>query len=504
MGHRWYPSDTDLELRQVLQKPGYKSVNDTDTEAVAILTKYFFDSQGGVKRLTFTELIKAVLEGLEGSFAFTDKKLKVDFVDVEFAGHDTKDNRREALQLTSTTGLLAVPSANLKVLRTHSRAFMSEDGLPQPIEFFVASDAAAIIKHTKRALYLEDDDIAHISDARLPLLVLLRPSSSKMPMQKEIYEQPESVVNTMRGRVNFDGNGITLGGLRAYLPIIRRRRHIVFITCGTGYHSCLATRAIFEELTEIPASVELASNFLDRKTFVFRDDRCVFLSQSGETADTILALRYCMERGALCVGVVNTVGSTISRETHCGVHTNAGPKVGVASTKVCLYLAVYRSHDKRIIYLEGAHTQLGFPLTTTWALDAQENLATVNDELAHATALAPLPLLPPLPARKRHQRPTAGQSSSPLPTHMKLIPVKFRKDQWREYCRSYIREPNFPVEPMAPTQQGHVKALCTAIHELVGGMEHTFIEKGETSESARKLSIRAVEEQMVSFSRRVC
>jgi glucosamine--fructose-6-phosphate aminotransferase (isomerizing) len=100
----------------------------------------------------------------------------------------------------------------------------------------------------------------------------------------------------------------------------------------------LATRAIFEELTEIPASIELASDFLDRKTPIFRDDVCVFVSQSGETADTILAMRYCLERGALCLGVVNTVGSTISRETHCGIHINAGPEIGVASTKVrCLW-----------------------------------------------------------------------------------------------------------------------------------------------------------------------
>jgi glucosamine--fructose-6-phosphate aminotransferase (isomerizing) len=123
----------------------------------------------------------------------------------------------------------------------------------------------------------------------------------------------------MRGRVNFDTNKTTLGGLRAYLPIIRRGRRIVFSACGTSYHSCIATRAIFEELTEIPVSVELASDFLDRKTPIFRDDVCVFVSQSGETADTIMAMRYCLERGALCVGVVNTVGSTVSRKTHCGV-----------------------------------------------------------------------------------------------------------------------------------------------------------------------------------------
>lgn len=103
----------------------------------------------------------------------------------------------------------------------------------------------------------------------------------------------------------------------------------------------LQTRAIFEELTEIPTSVELASDFLDRKCPIFRDDGCVFVSQSGETADTILAMRYCLERGALCVGVTNTVGSSISRESHCGVHINAGPEIGVASTKVRVLSGVF-------------------------------------------------------------------------------------------------------------------------------------------------------------------
>ena len=282
---------------------------------------------------------------------------------------------------TATSGgLLAPPIVNPKIMRTQSRAFMSEDGLPQPIEFFVASDAAAIVEHTKRVLYLEDDDIAHIAEGELHIHRLRRdgnqtPSTRSLEtleieiaeimkgkfshfMQKEIYEQPESVVNTMRGRVNFDTNKITLGGLRAYLPIIRRGRRIVFSACGTSYHSCIATRAIFEELTEIPVSVELASDFLDRKTPIFRDDVCVFVSQSGETADTILAMRYCLERGALCVGVVNTVGSTISRETHCGVHINAGPEVGVASTKaytsqyIALLMMALQLSEDRISFTE--------------------------------------------------------------------------------------------------------------------------------------------------------
>ncbi|KAI0356014.1 L-glutamine D-fructose 6-phosphate amidotransferase [Trametes cingulata] len=386
-------------LRLVLQKRGYKFESETDTEAVAILAKYIYDSQPD-KRMSFTELIKTVLKELEGSFAFvfksshypnevvtarrgsplligvkTEKKLKVDFVDVEFAGPEESSNT--LAPPSSANGLLAPPSGP-SLLRTQSRAFMSEDGMPQPIEFFVASDAAAIIEHTKRVLYLEDDDIAHIAEGELHIHRLRRNEDGQAPqaqhrtietleielaeimkgkfdhfMQKEIYEQPESVVNTMRGRVNFDEHRITLGGLRAYLNIIRRGRRIVFCACGTSYHSAIATRAIFEELTEIPVSVELASDFLDRKTPIFRDDVCVFVSQSGETADTILALRYCLERGALCVGVVNTVGSTISRETHCGVHINAGPEIGVASTKAytsqyiaLLMMALQLSEDR--------------------------------------------------------------------------------------------------------------------------------------------------------------
>ncbi|KAI6116224.1 hypothetical protein F5141DRAFT_1187539 [Pisolithus sp. B1] len=363
-------------LRQVLQNRGYRFESETDTEAVAILTKYVYDSQPD-KRITFPSLVKTVLKELEGSFAFvfksihypneivtarrgsplligvkTEKKLKVDFVDVEISGPD--DGKAvDGFVPTAPNSRLAPPAP--KISRRQSRNYMSEDGMPQPIEFFVASDAAAIVEHTKRVLYLEDDDIAHISDGQLHIHRLRRDESGQAEtpatrsietleieiaaimkgkfdhfMQKEIYEQPESVVNY--------------------------HAWTLFCACGTSYHSALATQAMFEELTEIPVSVELASDFLDRKTPIFRDDVCVFVSQSGETADTILALRYCLERGALCVGIVNTVGSTISRETHCGIHINAGPEVGVASTKaytsqyVALVLMALQLSEDRISF----------------------------------------------------------------------------------------------------------------------------------------------------------
>ena len=368
------------ELKQVLRKRGYTFSTDTDTECVAVLCKYVWDSQPN-KRLNFTELIKTVVKELEGSFAFvfksthfpdeivaarrgsplligvkTDRKLKVDFVDVELPV-DERDDAHHGGLLTVPGGAESTSVAATtgpKIRRSQSRAFMSEDGMPQPIEYFVASDASAVIEHTKRVLYLEDDDIAHIAEGELHIHRLRRDDGLSSVraietleielaeimkgqydhfMQKEIYEQPESVVNTMRGRVNFDTHTIVLGGLKSYLPVIRRGRRLLFVACGTSYHSCIAVRGVFEELTDIPVAVELASDFLDRRTPVFRDDVAIFVSQSGETADTILAMRYCLERGALCLGVVNAVGSTLSRETHSGIHINAGPEIGVASTK---------------------------------------------------------------------------------------------------------------------------------------------------------------------------
>lgn len=156
-------------------------------------------------------------------------------------------------------------SSNSNIRRTQSRAFLSDDGMPQPIEFFIASDASAVVEHTKRVLYLEDDDIAHIAEGELHIHRLRKDDGISSVraietleielaeimkgqfdhfMQKEIYEQPESVVNTMRGRVNFDTRTINLGGLKSYLNVIRRCRRICFIACGTSYHSCVAVSTI--------------------------------------------------------------------------------------------------------------------------------------------------------------------------------------------------------------------------------------------------------------------
>lgn len=378
------------ELRLLLESKGYPFESETDTECLAKLAAYLYDGQvaTGNANISFHNLIKMVIKEAEGAFACVFKStmypdelvatrrgspliigvrtlqtLKVDFVDVEF-GIELETKNIEAPDLKEQP----------RLRRTTSRAFLTEDGLPQPAEFFVASDPTAIVEHTKRVLYLEDDDVAHILNGELHIhrlkkedgmssiraiqtleleLAEIMKGSFSHYMQKEIFEQPESIVNTMRGRVDFDGSKVQLGGLRRFVPTIRRARRLVFVACGTSHHSCVGTRAIFEELTEIPASVELASDFLDRRAPIFRDDVCIFVSQSGETADTLLALRYCLERGALCLGVTNVVGTSISRETHCGIHINAGPEVGVASTKAytsqfvaLILIALHLSEDR--------------------------------------------------------------------------------------------------------------------------------------------------------------
>ena len=126
---------------------------------------------------------------------------------------------------------------------------------------------------------------------------------------------------------------ITLGGIEPVVPTLLASRRIVLVACGTSHHACLTGRPLLERFSGVPVATELASDFMDRRPPVFRGDSFVFLSQSGETADTLAALRYARARGALCVGVTNGVGSSLSRETDCGVHLNAGYEMGVASTK---------------------------------------------------------------------------------------------------------------------------------------------------------------------------
>lgn len=184
------------------------------------------------------------------------------------------------------------------------------------------NDKTEAVVHGTQAIQQLDFELDRIDRGTFPHFMI-----------KEIFEQASSIKNTMAGRVNYEAGTVRLGGLAQYIKDMGRCRRMMFISCGTSYHACIAVRAMFEELVQIPTSCERAGEFMDRQYPIFRDDVCVFVSQSGETKDTLDALRYCKARGALCVGLVNKVGSSISRDTHCGVHLNAGHEQSVASTK---------------------------------------------------------------------------------------------------------------------------------------------------------------------------
>ncbi|MGH0125739.1 UNVERIFIED_CONTAM: hypothetical protein FKN15_001573 [Acipenser sinensis] len=344
------------DLRKFLESKGYEFESETDTETIAKLVKYMYDNRES-DDISFITLVERVTQQLEGAFALV-------FKSIHFPG-EAVGTRRGGPLLIGVHSAHKLSTDHIPILyRTAGKDKKGCSSLPRVdsttclfpidekgVEYYFASDASAVIEHTNQVIFLEDDDVAAVSEGRLSIhrikrivgdhparaiqtlqleLQQIMKGNFSSFMQKEIFEQPESVVNTMRGRVNFDENTVILGGLKDHIKEIQRCRRLILIACGTSYHAGVA---VLEELTELPVMVELASDFMDRNTPVFRDDVCFFISQSGETADSLMALRYCKERGALTVGVTNTVGSSISRETDCGVHINAGPEIGVASTK---------------------------------------------------------------------------------------------------------------------------------------------------------------------------
>lgn len=343
-------------LKETLVRHGFTFESETDTEVIPKLAKFVFDkaNEEGDQTVTFSQVVLEVMRHLEGAYALIFKSRH--YPNELIACKRGSPLLLGVKELTEDFGVEA---------SFHDAKFLSKDGKPK--EFFLSSDANAVVEHTKQVLVIEDGEVVHLKDGCVSILkfdnskgkhsgALSRPSSVQRAlsilemeveqinkgsyehyMQKEIHEQPESLTTTMRGRLIRGGSSksktVLLGGLKDHLKTIRRSRRIVFIGCGTSYNAALAARPILEELSGIPVTMEVASDLLDRQGPIYREDTAVFVSQSGETADTLHALEYALENGALCVGITNTVGSAIARNTHCGVHINAGCEIGVASTK---------------------------------------------------------------------------------------------------------------------------------------------------------------------------
>jgi glucosamine--fructose-6-phosphate aminotransferase (isomerizing) len=295
-------------LKATLQDLGYEFRSDTDTEVIAHLIQELYDGS----------LEEAVIEALR--------------------------------KLEGTYGIAVVSS------RDPGKIVAARKGSPLLIglgedENFLASDASAILAHTRQVVYLNDGDVAVIERDKYRVIDIdATPQPRKVDrinwdlaeierggyahfMLKEIFEQPQTIENAMRGRLILEDGTAKLGGLNLSHEELMKIDNIIITACGTSWHSGLIGELMLEDLARIPTETEYASEFRYRNPIVNERSLCIVMSQSGETADTLAAMREAKRRGAKTLGFVNVVGSTIAREDDGGVYLHAGPEIGVASTK---------------------------------------------------------------------------------------------------------------------------------------------------------------------------
>jgi glucosamine--fructose-6-phosphate aminotransferase (isomerizing) len=299
-------------LKTFLSKKGHTFVSETDTEVLAHLIAHHYGNNDGSSLLD--TLVEALLE-VDGTYG------------------------------------LAIMSRN-----DPGKLYAARRGSPLLIgsgknEYFVASDVSAVLRYTRDIIYLEDGEVAEVSadgitvkssdNIEVPKKVqqiswdldMIEKDGYEHFMLKEIHEQGNSLRTTMRGRLNHEEGTARLDGLIEYYDLLKKAPRIIITACGTSWHSALLGEYLIEEFAGIPVEVEYASEFRYRSPIINKNDPVFFISQSGETADTLGALRETRRKGGVALGICNVVGSTIARESDAGIYIHAGPEIGVASTK---------------------------------------------------------------------------------------------------------------------------------------------------------------------------
>jgi glucosamine--fructose-6-phosphate aminotransferase (isomerizing) len=310
----------------------------------------------------------------------TDTEILAHLISMSFEGDLNEAVRKTMSQVEGTFGLAVIhrqAPGEVVVARRGSPLIIGvgEDG------HFAASDVSAMVRYTNKVVHLIDNELATISEdgfsistaqakavQRTAKTVEWTPEDAELNgfphfMLKEIYEQPETIMNAMRGRLDT-GEGVPkLGGIIPVWDRLKECRHIVIVACGTSYYAGCVGRYIFEKLTEIDVEVELASEFRYRKLNFPPNTFIIAMSQSGETADTLAAIKEARRKGAHIMGIVNVVGSSISRETEAGIYNHAGPEIGVASTKIFIsqltiltLLALLLGRHQNLSLTEGVET----------------------------------------------------------------------------------------------------------------------------------------------------
>ena len=287
----------------------------------------------------------------------TDTEVLVNLIEEVKRNENCKLGKAVQLALTNVVGAYAIAVFDKN---KPNELIVARLGSPIAIgvgeenrEFFVASDASPFLEYTKNAIYLEDEEMAIIrlgrkakvhkifDDSRIdPIIQELKLSLDQIEkggydhfMLKEIHEQPKAITDTFRGRMLADENIINMSSVQDNLDKFLNANRIIIVGCGTSWHAGLVGEYLFEDLARIPVEVEYASEFRYRNPIITDKDIVIAISQSGETADTLAAIKLAKSKGAFVYGVCNVVGSSIARETHAGAYTHAGPEIGVASTK---------------------------------------------------------------------------------------------------------------------------------------------------------------------------
>ena len=298
-------------IRKSLQDAGYTFKGETDTEVLADFIEYIYMTQ----HVSAEQAIKVALNKVIGAYGL---------------------------------GIICTDEPD--------KLFGARKGSPLAVgvgqgEYFMASDATPIVEYTDKLVYLEDEqvvvltrqgmEISDLKDVHVdPVITKIEFSADSIDkggyehfMLKEIHEQPNSLADTMRGRIVEQTQSINLGGISEVMPKLVSANRIIIVACGTSYHAGLVGEYLFEQFARINVEVEYASEFRYRDPIISEEDVVLVISQSGETADTLAALRMAKEKGATVISICNVVGSSIARETHAGIYTHAGPEIGVASTK---------------------------------------------------------------------------------------------------------------------------------------------------------------------------
>ncbi|HEU5292222.1 MAG TPA: glutamine--fructose-6-phosphate transaminase (isomerizing) [Cyclobacteriaceae bacterium] len=283
----------------------------------------------------------------------TDTEVLIHFIEDIHDNNNCTIDEAVRLALTNVVGAYAIVIMSLE---NPDMLIAARKGSPLVIgvgknEFFMASDATPIIEYTNDVVYLNDLEIAIIDNGKLKIKTVqdvpMTPYIQRLEMEletiekggfdhfmlKEICEQPRSIKDCLRGRLDSQSGRLVLGGIREYVNKLANADRIVIVACGTSWHAGLVAEYMFEEFCRIPVEVEYASEFRYRNPIIREGDIVIAISQSGETADTLAAIELAKSKGATIFGVCNVVGSSIARNSHAGSYTHAGPEIGVASTK---------------------------------------------------------------------------------------------------------------------------------------------------------------------------